>query len=413
MPIPKTRPPHVDKLRMITLLPSPAKILEKIILKSQIRHLKILFGQHQHAYRENGSTTTALIEIVDALTSFYDDKAVACIGLLSLDFSKAFDQVDHRTLLGKMQKLPALAGFTKWLRNYLTGRHVTVRVDGKFSAMFYLKAGVPQGSILGPSLFSVLVGDFPKSREENIAIQYADDVNIILPFMERSPETITRITNQQLTQVEQWCSENHQLLNVDKTKMMLVVRRPLEGEISLPVRRENCVKVLGVHLSDKLDWKAHISEVTKRASQRLHIIRTLRPHTTSIELHEIYNGLIGSLLEYCCPVFPKLPDNLRGLIKKVEKRAHRIMFGSTTNVCKCPMDGFQTRQQDLSLKLFIKALNNTQHTLNKKMPNQLPRSGHLCNFVCRTNKRQNSFFPYMTLMYNLNCRPNSSKPVLH
>ena len=157
IPIPKTRPPKIDKMRLITLLPSPAKILEKIVLQSQIRHLEILFGQQQHAYRKNGSTTTALVEIMDAITTFYDNKAVAGIGILSLDFSKAFDKVDHGTLLRKTLRLPALTGFTKWLLNYLSERRFTVRVNGQFSSTHALSVGVPQGSILGPSLFSVPV----------------------------------------------------------------------------------------------------------------------------------------------------------------------------------------------------------------------------------------------------------------
>lgn len=346
---------------------------------------------------------------MDALTSLFDDKAVGGIGLLSLDLSKAFDRVDHGTLLRKTQRLPALVGFSKWLHNYLSGRNFTVRVDGQFSGIYPLTSGVPQGSILGPSLFSVLVGDFPKCREENVVIQYADDVNFVLPFMENSPETISRITSQQLNQVEQWCNENRQLLNIEKTKMMLVLRRPLEEETTRPVRLDKSIKVLGVHLSDDLGWKAHISDVTKRASQRLHILRTLKPHTTSMELHDIYNGLIGSLFEYCCPVFPRLADNLRQLISKVERRAHRIMFGSL-NMCSCPMDGFAMRQRNLSFTLFMRALHDTSHTLHTKMPHLMPHSKHLSNFVCRTNKRQHSFFPYNTLMYNLEVSNKSVRP---
>jgi hypothetical protein len=399
VPIPKTRPPQVDKLRLITLLPAPAKILEKIILKSQIRHLEILFGKQQHAYRKSGSTTTALVDIMDAITTFYDDKTVVGVGVLSLDFSRAFDKVDHGTLLRKTLRLSALTGFTKWLRNYLSERHFAVRINGQFSNTHALSVGVPQGSILGPSLFSVLVGDFPKCRQDNVVIQYADDVNIILPFMERSSEKIARIISQELTQVEQWCRENYQILNVDKTKMMLVLRRPFTEELTLPVRRDKRMKVLGVYLSDKLNWNAHVEDVTKRASQRLHILRTLKPHTTCMELHDIYNGSIGSLFEYCCPVFGKLPDNQRRLIGKVERRAHRIMFGAH-NMCNCPLDGYATRQRDLGMKLFIKALNDQSHTLHSKMPHHMTHSNYLSNFVCRTNKRQNTFFPYYTLKYN-------------
>ena len=133
----------------------------------------------------------------------------------------------------------------------------------------------------------------------------------------------------------------------------------------------------------------------------LHILRTLKPHTTCTELHEIYNGLIGSLFEYCCPVFAKLLENQRRLIGKVERRAHRIMFGANnTCTCSCPLDGFATRHKDLSLKLFLKALTNPSHTLHSKMPHHMTHSKHLSNFVCRTFRRQNSFFPYYTLVYN-------------
>jgi len=402
IPIPKTRPPLLNKLRMITLLPAPAKILEKMILKKVVCHLESLYGSNQHAFRRGASTTTAIVEILDKVTVHFDNPCIPAIGILSLDFSKAFDMVDHEILLEKVLKEPKLRGFAQWLSCYLSGRQSMVRVSGNMSSIFPVRSGVPQGSVLGPCLFSVLVGDLPScSTDNNTFVQFADDVNIIIPLVNDDVASIQSVIDKQLEQILEWCRRNKQKLNLNKSNLILITRK--SGiPITSPLIPNSTMKVLGVHLSDDLRWNKHIDHANKRASQRMHVLRMLKPHTNSKELHSVYEALIGPIFDYCCPAFGKLPQNLCGQIRRIQRRAHRIIFGDEAYKCDCTFDGLEKRREHLSHKLLCKILNNPHHILHARAPKRLVHTQKLSNFHCRTSKRQNSFFPYTTLLYNAN-----------
>ena len=146
VPIPKTSPPQLEKMRTITLLPAPSKILEKIVLRSIRMKVEPLLGKNQQAYRKGLSTTTALLQINDAATRIHDNVQNKGCAILSLDFTKAFDKVDHRVLLQKVFAL-SHTGFGLWLADYLTRRSFRVRIQGEFSDERQLFAGLPQGSV--------------------------------------------------------------------------------------------------------------------------------------------------------------------------------------------------------------------------------------------------------------------------
>ena len=138
VPIPKTHPPKIEKLRTISLLPSPAKILEKLVLSKLYSTLESLFGTNQHAFRKSASTTTALLQITDTLTRTFDDFSTAGFGILSLDFSKAFDKVQHSTLLRKILNSCLPRGFALWLHSYLSNRSFRVKIHGQLSVFYSL-----------------------------------------------------------------------------------------------------------------------------------------------------------------------------------------------------------------------------------------------------------------------------------
>ena len=92
------------------------------------------------------------------------------------------------------------------------------------------------------------------------------------------------------------------------------------------VAREKSLKILGVVMNEALTWEDHIATVVRRAGQRLHILRTIKPYISKDELHQVYTALIRSLCDYCCPVFVSLPLKLVKSIQKIEKRAHKIMY---------------------------------------------------------------------------------------
>ena len=306
--------------------------------------------------------------------------------------------MDHHILLQKAASiLPG--GFIEWLKTYLSGKTFQVKVQGQFSKSHSASLGVPQGSVLGPVLFSILVGDLPCADRRNTLVQYADDLNVVFPLASDDPLDIKTRLQEKLEDIAGWCSQNKQHLNDEKTKFLLSTRRQVELNDSLPIKRVTSLTVLGVTLNDQLSWKDHIANVCKRACQRLHVIRKVKPYMNEIELHTTYCAFIRSIFDYCCPVFVSLPKYLREDISRVERRSHRIIYGKEFQ-CECQLDGLTDRRHVLSTNLLRNILHDEKHILHSHAPTHLPHSIRLKNFTCRTDKRQHSFFLHMTLHMN-------------
>ena len=124
--------------------------------------------------------------------------------------------------------------------------------------------------------------------------------------------------------MEEWCFYNNQELNIDKSRLLLSMRSPLEIELSsLPI--VSTLKVLGVQLNASLTWDDHIAVLYKKACQRLHLLRTLKPYIHKDELREVYISVIRSIFDYCCPAFVRIPGKLSKQIRSIEVRAHRLI----------------------------------------------------------------------------------------
>ena len=152
-------------------------------------------------------------------------------------------------------------------------------------------------------------------------------------------------------------------------------------------------------MNEGLTWDDHIASLEKRAGKRMYVLRIVKPFISKNELHQVYLALIRSLCDYCCQLFPHLPQKSVKRIQKIEKRAHKIIYGDAKG-CECALDGLVTRRQDLCKKLFLDILKNAEHPLHERMPNKLPHRNRFRNFACRTDTRLKSFFPYMSLLMN-------------
>ena len=401
IPIPKTQPPSLEKIRTISLLPSPAKIFERLVLNNISKTMEQTFGDCQHGFRKKTSTTTALIHILETVTTLFDDKRNRSLAVLSLDFTKAFDKVDHEILLQKLTMKHLPTGFLLWLKSYLADRRTRVKVQGELSDTKILSRGVPQGSVLGPSLFCSLVGDLSLRLEGVTCIQYADDVNIILGFDTENADLIKARIDKITDLVEKWCQTNGQELNRTKTALMLIKRSTTGAHSpSMPlIPTQATLTVLGVKLNHHLTWDDHVEYMCKKGGRRLHVLRTLRNFVSKEELHEVYIALIRSLLEYCSPAFIKLNTKLSKRLQRIENRAHRIIYGEN-KTCECGRNNLEERRFSLGKRLLQTMLQYPQHILKSALPNVLPRSKKLSNYVCRTEKRKNSFLPYVTILFN-------------
>lgn len=401
IPIPKTSPPQRDKLRMITLLPSPSKILERMVLNSVRHRLELLYGEDQHGFRKNCSTTTALLQITDTATRYYDELRVPAFSIMSLDLSKAFDRVDHSILLTKLQRvLPTRC--TKWISNYLSNRSYRVKLRDYYSNRYNTMEGVPQGSVLGPALFCAMVGDFKcVSRRSNVT-QYADDITIVTGFEISDSLEIKLALNKEMDNFTDWCKRNKQVHNPSKTQLLIYARSSSLSFSSLDLNLSPVMKILGVFLNRQLTWHDHVNEIYKKTSQRLRILRILRPHVSAMELHQVYVATVLSVFDYACQLFVGLETGLAMKMQKIDNRAHRIIFGKGERFCSCPPNSLKSRRETLSKDLLRKLIRQTKgrSTLFASLPQMLPRTGKLSNMYSRTERRRRSFFPFTTYLVN-------------
>lgn len=403
IPIPKSSPPSIDKLRYITLMPVPFKLLERLILRSVQRTFLSAYGSEQHGFRPNASTTTALVRLIHASSSSVNDPSVCALAVASYDMSRAFDTLHCDLAVRKIKEAGFPIGFIHWLTNYFSDRTGQIKIMGKYSIDFPLCKGVPQGSVLGPPIFCVYVREILGSRPDITTVKYADDVNLVIPLRSSAVAEIKARIDTETQHIKQLCTENKLTLNVEKSKVLVYTRRPVSFELPFALPIDSSLKILGVVINSKLNWTSHVDFVAKKCAQRLHIIRKLRNLVSYEELHLVYNALIRSLLEYASPVFVGLNKKLSNRLRKIDTRAHRIMAGCSSgdpySHCSCVRDSLLQRRITQAEKLY-RSIELAPHILSPCLPTRLPTSGHISVPLAHNNTYFHSFFPFMSRHIN-------------
>ena len=187
IPVPKTKPAVLSKLRQIALLCPVSKIFEKLIMKNAREAIDKSYCSSQHGFRKGASTTTALIGLIHHVLQSSDDKLVSCVAIVSFDFTQAFDKVSHSLLLQRLTDCNLPCGLIMLLNSYLCNRFSRVRLRGIISKRFPVMCGVPQGSVLGPPLFCIFTSDYQPKHTLTKVIKYADDLSLVIPFANGDP----------------------------------------------------------------------------------------------------------------------------------------------------------------------------------------------------------------------------------
>ncbi|CAH1995043.1 unnamed protein product [Acanthoscelides obtectus] len=217
-PLPKISIPSVyNDLRPISILPALSKVLEKVIYL-QLYEFVIsnqIIPESQSGFRRGYSTTLLLLNVSDDIIRSLD--AGLATALVFLDFSKAFDTIDHCLLLAKLRYYGINQLGCRLFKSYLQGRYQCVVVDNSSYSDFQpVTSGVPQGSILGPLLFIIYTSDIFKTITYCKIQGYADDTQLYLSFDPRFINTASAYINQDLENIQKY-SFNHNLnLNPDK-----------------------------------------------------------------------------------------------------------------------------------------------------------------------------------------------------
>ena len=227
-----------------------------------------------------------------------------------IDLRKAFDVVDHKVLLKKLQIYGLNNNSLKWFESYLSGRYQTICVDGKLSEPLGIQSGVPPGRILGPALFLLFINDLPLILKNNIGI-YADDSTLYAsaPTLVEVEEKITH----GIDAASKWAKENKMKMHPAKAKYSIISTRQkianspkqtLDLSVDgMQLTKVESERVLGVHIDSHLTWNDHIDILRRKLLQRIAILGRARRYLPTKYRLLLYNASIKPLFTICCTVW--------------------------------------------------------------------------------------------------------------
>ena len=332
----------MNNYRPISLLSVFNKILEKLMHKRLIAFIdkyKILYDK-QFGFREKYSTIQATLLITDRIQNAIENGLYSC-GIF-LDFSKAFDTVNHDILLKKLNHYGIRGIANKWFVSYLTNRRQHVSIGNTKTDDLIVSNGVPQGSVLGPLLFLLYINDFHLCSNFFDFHIFADDTNLFCSH--KSLITLEALINENITHVSSWLIANKLSLNIDKTNYIIFhppqkvtnyrMRLFITNKV---IKQENCIKYLGIYIDSNLNWKHHILHISKKIKRCIGILSKLRHFVNISVLIQVYYSLIYPFLTYALVTWGNTySTSLKPLIT-LQKKAVRIMTFSDFKAHSSPL----------------------------------------------------------------------------
>lgn len=303
--------------RPISVLTSMSKILEKLLnnrLKKFLEQNQIL-SEAQYGFRSGRSTEDAVNHLIDFVTSKVDAKQ-KCLGVF-LDLAKAFDTVCISTLVDRLERAGIRGNALNIFKDYLSNRTQRVKIGDHTSAEAQVTYGVPQGSVLAPTLFLIYINGLCQLSLINAKIfSYADDTALI--FHGDTWEEVQKYAEMGLHKIKCWLEANLLTLNLTKTTFMQFSIAPtVPPEINIKVhscrfprsnithcscmllKKSSSTKYLGVLVDSKLNWRPHIELTTSRTRKLIWAFKKLR-HVADLKLiRTVYYALAQSILGYC------------------------------------------------------------------------------------------------------------------
>ncbi|MES9994057.1 MAG: reverse transcriptase family protein, partial [Candidatus Thiodiazotropha sp.] len=400
--------------RPISLTCVLCKVMEHIVASNLTRHLSrnnILYGL-QHGFREKRSCETQLIELVEELGKQLTQGHQ--IDLVLLDFSKAFDKVNHLKLLFKLSFHGVKGKTLKWISSFLEGRTQAVVLEGECSPDVRVTSGVPQGSVLGPLLFLLYINDLPENIHSQVRL-FADDTAVYLTVENQKDSNILQDDLDTLQKWERtWDMEFNpnkcQVLHISRSRQPIHSQYTLHGEILESV---DCARYLGVSISKDLSWNTHINEITSKANRTLGFVkRNIRTKNQAVK-ELAYKSLVRPQVEYASSVWsPYTKQNIHK-IEMVQRRAARWVSGKYSSYDSVSaMLGnlgwrpLEHRRNDSRLAMFYKiqyGLVAIEMPTYFERPTRITRHMHpLCfrQVHCAADYYRYSFFPMTVVLWN-------------
>lgn len=378
--------------RPITLLSCLSKLMEKIINRRLQEYLETInfYNPTQSGFRANHCTLDNLCRLeYHAQMAIFERKY--CVAVF-LDISKAFDRVWHHGLLSKLKQLGLCGKLANFIKGFLLSRRIKVRTSGATSPSYTLGSGVPQGSVLSPTLFTIFVNDIfdglPQGVESSL---YADD-GAIWTTSDSLIEAITTLQSA-IIKIEEWTHTWGLTISPAKTTALIFTNRRINSPP--PLLLENTAvpyvshhKFLGITYDTRLTWTTHIKSIKERCQKDLQLLKVISYNKWGADypsLHKLYSALILPKLEYGCIIYSNAAPSNLAILDRIQFAAARILLGAL----RCTPTAKLEAEADL-------------------MPLHLRRQQHLAQYGSRiltisnhpTKELYNNFFPLQDYFSN-------------
>lgn len=359
----------ISNYRGVTSLSAGSKLLEILVTNVLFRSARSYISQDQHGFYPGRSTATNLVQFTSLCLNSME-KGVQ-VDAIYTDLKAAFDKVNHRILLAKLDRLGVATNIVKWMRSYLNRRQLIVKLGANESVPFSNCSGVPQGSNLGPLLFSLYFNDVCFVVPEGCRLGYADDFKIY--WLVKSGDDCRRLQ----TIVDSfacWCQRNCLIISVKKCSVISFTRKknPISWNYHIdnePVERANVVKDLGVMLDSELNFREHYVRLINKANRNLgFIFRLSSEFRDPYCLRSLYFSLVRSVLETAAIVWSPAHNVWIGRIERVQSKfiKYALRFLPWQDVNDLPpyesrcrllgMDTLERRRNSLRIVFVAKTL---------------------------------------------------------
>lgn len=362
-----------NNFRPISLLPVFSKILERVVNKRLVDYIESnnFLSPNQFGFRKKRSTEDAVKLLTDHIVQNLDDGS-ACVGVF-LDIAKAFDTVSIPILLKRLENIGVRGIALDWFASYLTGRQQCLKIDSRVSSPGKLSFGVPQGSVLGPTLFLIYLNELASLPLKNAKIIcYADDTAII--FQEASWSDCFVSVQQGMVKVMGWLSNNLLTLNTSKTKYICFHKTMISAPLTTPdiiisdhdknvenadsgtcnaIQRARTIKYLGVIIDEKLSFRDHIAALSSRTRKIIYVMKQIRDVASADLVKNIYISLCQSVLTYCIQAWGGIATTHLISLERAQRSVIKVML---SRPIRYPTEKLYKESKLLSIRrLYINA----------------------------------------------------------
>ena len=424
VPIPKENPPRMLKdLRPISKTPIGGKIIEKMIVSELEKDTKeTLNDPAQYGNTKGASTTHYLIKLTNEAYKNTDvSKATTAI---TIDYSKAFDLVDHSTLKNKLAELGVRSKLLKLIMSFLSNRKHYTKINGVKSELTEVTCGVPQGTISGPRLFTILIKGVKCPMVLNV--KFVDDKTLVHSYSGDPTPFLQNVLNIENTEtIKDKMIINEAKCNIINFNFSSKNSPPqnllLNNNKILSVDR---IKLLGVVITNDLRWRENTAEIIKKVNKRFYQLCKLRQFGVKREERlKTWNALIRPITEYAAPLWHSgLLECDNRLLENLQKKALGLIFGTTyidhrryyringkpvsyeLALNACNIVSLAERREELTTKFAHDTYNNPMHkdffeVITGPRPNTRSKPEVQIPF-CSTSRYSKSAIPAFTKIIN-------------